>query len=219
MFSAEINEGKNDTPLCDPFLQAAWAGASNTTDGLLQFMATHAGGLTCAKDPLGCGGYKITCNWGASESGGVGTDKQLHYVVADRLPSQAVDGDNLGVDGWVREAMSDMGDMREFTAMMHNKVQLFMLDLEKQITDLEESGFSLMFRKSRNTDGVLMGHVLVPVGCLRTPLALSALISDDGDHWLLTKTAHRLFSRRMSDVRHGVGIRRSPCACVGPPPI
>jgi hypothetical protein len=46
---------------------------------------------------LGCEGYKLTCDYGM---------KQIHYVVAPTLPSEAVDHDQLGVDGWIDIAMT-----------------------------------------------------------------------------------------------------------------
>ena len=36
-------------------------------------------------------------------------------MIAPGIPSEAVDGDQMGVDGWINVAMSDMGDMNEFS--------------------------------------------------------------------------------------------------------
>ena len=53
--------------------------------------------------------------------------------MAPVLRSEAVDGDNLGVNGWNEITMSSYGDMTEFTPFMHNKVQLFIEDVVTKV--------------------------------------------------------------------------------------
>jgi hypothetical protein len=90
------------------------------------FLADHSGGTSCVNVDLGCSGYKLSCTFGEKSAS---PDKQLHYVVAPRLLSSAVDGDNLGVDGWTKKIMESYGEMSSFSAFMHDKTQIFVNDI------------------------------------------------------------------------------------------
>ena len=94
---------------------------------VVSFLSEHSGGSSCEGVDLGCSGYKLSCTFGDAKSS---PDKQLHYVVAPRLLSSAVDGDNLGVDGWTRKVMESFGDMSRFSPFMHEKAQVFVNDVE-----------------------------------------------------------------------------------------
>lgn len=136
--------------------KVAYSGRNGTTSELLKFMADYSGGTDCEAVNLGCDGYKLTCNYGM---------KQLHYVVAPTLPSEAVDGDQLGVDGWVDIAMESFGDMSTFSAFMHDKVQLWTTGVRTKAEELEAGGYKTMRRMSTASDGkTKVGHVLTPVG-------------------------------------------------------
>ena len=79
---------------------------SGTVDIVTDFMSRHTGGKDCAAVNLGCDGYKISCAYGANSETDDGPavhmfDRQLHYVHAPRLHSHAVDGDDMGGDGWM----------------------------------------------------------------------------------------------------------------------
>ena len=78
--------------------QTAYAGADDAKDDLLTFMSKHSGGNDCEAVNLGCDGYKLSCQFGIGNA----VDKQLHYVVAPKLLSEARDGDGLGVNGWTQ---------------------------------------------------------------------------------------------------------------------
>jgi hypothetical protein len=79
--------------------QVAYAGADDAKDELLTFLSQHSGGNACEAVNLGCDGYKLSCQFGQAATS---LDKQLHYVVAPKLLSSAVDGDGLGVNGWAQ---------------------------------------------------------------------------------------------------------------------
>jgi len=135
--------------------KVAYAGRNGTADDLLKFMSEHSGGTDCSAVDLGCSGYKLTCNYGL---------KQLHYVIAPTLPDEAVDHDQLGTDGWIDIAMTSFGDMSTWSALMHDKVQLWTTSVRTKAEQLEAAGYPVMKRLSTATDGVTsIGHVLVPV--------------------------------------------------------
>ena len=93
---------------------------------VVSFLSEHSGGSSCVQVDLGCNGYKLSCTFGEASSN---PDKQLHYVVAPRLLSSAVDGDEYGVDGWTEKIMESFGDMTTFSPFMHEKAQVFVNDI------------------------------------------------------------------------------------------
>ena len=141
----------------------AYAAANGTEQQVLDFMALHSGGSECAAVNLGCNGYKLTCSYGSGN-----LDKQLHYVVAPRLKSEAVDDDNLGVDGWIRTIMDSFGDMDTYSPFMHDKLQLWVSDVDAKAKQLEHAGYKVMRRSSHALDSsinanTVVGHAMVPI--------------------------------------------------------
>lgn len=128
--------------------KVAFPTANGTSDDAFDFMLHHSGGSTCEKVSLGCSGYKITCTFGANYLTGSDLDRQIHYVHAPALYSQAKENDEWGVDGWQTFVQESMGNLTDFSAFMHNKVQLFVGDIDTVIEDLESSGYNLMKRLS-----------------------------------------------------------------------
>lgn len=135
--------------------KVAYPGRNGTTEDLLTFMTDFSGGTDCETVNLGCDGYKITCTF---------VNQQLHYVVAPTLTSEAVDGDGMGVDGWIDVAMETFGDMSAFTAGMHDKLQLWTSSVRNKAFDLEKGGYKTMKRLSTTEAGVDVAHVMVAVG-------------------------------------------------------
>lgn len=144
------------------FYKVAYAAKADATDELLWFMGNFSMATTdtCAKVRLGCDGYKITCTFEE-------VDTQLHYVVADKFYSEVVDGDGLGVSGWIDIATKDFGDMEQWTPFMHEKVTVLLpkdRDPAVQATMLRSAGYPVMQRSSVNERGQPCAHVMVPVG-------------------------------------------------------
>lgn len=130
---------------------------------IIHIYYTHSGGSDCEAVNLGCEGYKITCTY---------IDKQIHYVVAPALKSEAIDGDGMGVDGWNELSMDSFLDMKSWSPFMHDKVQLFVQDVVQKGLELEFAGHKVLRRQSEhiqpNEHGVnvkhTIGHVMVAVG-------------------------------------------------------
>lgn len=108
---------------------------------------------------LGCDGYKLNCQFGEF------VDRQVHFMVAPDLPSEAEDGDGMGIDGWADVMMKSFGDMTSFDSpFMHEASQIFVDDLQSKITALEADGHAMMKRTSLSESGDVLGHLLVPIG-------------------------------------------------------
>lgn len=150
------------------FYKAAVIARNGTVDKIHEFMKRHTGGHMCGAINLGCDGYKISCTFGANtESDDMESqmmfDRQLHYVHAPRLYSHAVDGDDMGADGWMDFQQQSYGDMSQFTSFMHNKFVMFTNDVAAKAQELGDDGFATLMRMSKHRDGYMVGHVLVPM--------------------------------------------------------
>lgn len=142
------------------FYKAAFPTKNGSTDKVFDFMSNYTGGSNCDKVPLGCDGWKITCTYGAATDGSTDWDRVLHYVHAPRFFSEALDNDKLGVDGWQDVTVQSLENMdTEFSAFMHNKVQLFIQRVAKRASILELNGYKVMRRLSLWKDGkTLLAH-------------------------------------------------------------
>lgn len=135
------------------FYKAAFPTKNGSTDAVLRFMSNYTGGYNCEKVPLGCDGWKITCNYGTSTYEHGSWDRVLHYVHAPRFFSHALEHDSLGVDGWQDLTVQSMEGMNSFSAFMHNKVQLFILNVAEKASTLELNGYDVLRRLSYWKDG------------------------------------------------------------------
>ena len=57
-------------------------------------------------------------------------DKQLHYVEMPKVFSHAVDGDELGADGWNQIQKNNLAGLAQnlFSTQVHNKIELVVGD-------------------------------------------------------------------------------------------
>lgn len=149
------------------FYKTAIPARNGSTDEAYAFMTNYSGGFDCSKVNLGCTGYKISCEFGDGDDAfgdDMDWDRQLHYVHAPLLFDQAKDGDDLGVDGWSDFMEASFGDMSAFTPFMHNKLQLFVADVDAKATQLEQGGYDVMKRLSAYGEtGMYVAHVSVHV--------------------------------------------------------
>lgn len=159
-----LDEGR---PTNDPdsygwyFYKTAMVTKNGTSSEALRFMRNFTGGYDCVKTPLGCDGYKVTCEYGTNLDDADNWDRQIHYVHAPRLFSKALDNDNMGVDGWQDVTESSMEDMdKQFSAFLHNKLQMYISAPEERAQLLEGAGYKVMRRLSywRDTE-TLLAHV------------------------------------------------------------
>ena len=121
-------------------------------------MARHTGGSACDAVNLGCDGYKITCVYGADSDVDDSTtsmmwDRQLHYVHAPKLHSHAVDGDDMGTDGWMDFMEESYDDMSEFNGFMHNKFTMFTSDIEAKAVELQNDNHKVSGRGRKGGEG------------------------------------------------------------------
>lgn len=142
------------------FYKTTMVTKNGTSGAVLEFMMNFTGGYDCAKVGLGCDGYKITCTYGKDMKGIYDISEEVHYVHAPELFSQAVDKDNLGVDGWQDITEMSMANMdKEFTAFMHNKIQMYTQNVDERAAKLESAGYKVMRRLSYWKDGkTLLAH-------------------------------------------------------------
>lgn len=165
------NHQSSNVPSNDPnnygwyIYKTALVTKNGTVDEVFDFMFHHTGGWGCDKVNLGCSGYKISCSYGDNPYSSDVWDRQIHYVHAPKLFSKAMDKDDLGVDGWQDLTVASMADFaNHFSAFMHNKVQMYTIDLDTKVQVLEKDGYSVMKRLSYWSDGVtLLGHASVQV--------------------------------------------------------
>lgn len=131
---------------------------SGTVDIVTDFMSRHSGGKGCSALNLGCDGYKISCDYVAdSDVDDFMTmglwDRQLHYVHAPKLHAHAVDGDDMGTDGWMDFMEESYDGMSKFNGFMHNKFVLFTADIEAKAMELQKDNHHVSGRGGRGGEG------------------------------------------------------------------
>mmetsp|Transcript_102902 Transcript_102902/g.295031 ORF Transcript_102902/g.295031 Transcript_102902/m.295031 type:complete len:551 (-) Transcript_102902:243-1895(-) len=148
------------------FYKSATIARNGTVDTVTNFMSTHTGGHRCAAVNLGCDGYKITCVYGADSDVDDDTisglwDRQLHYVHAPKLHAHAVDGDDMGTDGWMDFMEESYDGMSEFNGFMHNKFTMFTGDIEAKAVELQNDNHKMMKRLSIYHEGGYSASITV----------------------------------------------------------
>lgn len=140
------------------FYKSAYIVANGSMSTAYDFLEKHSGGYNCEEVNLGCDGYKLTCNYG------IDIDSQLHYVEMPKVFSHAVDGDDLGADGWNAIQQDNLKNIEnEFSSRVHNKVEVIVADLPKKIKELQEGGFNGLKRIEKYNEEVGVAHYLINV--------------------------------------------------------
>ena len=144
------------------FYKSAFLVANGSSTEAWEFLDKYSGGYACEQVTLGCDGVKLTCDYGVE---GYVMDKQLHYVEMPKVFSHAVDGDELGADGWNQIQKNNLAGLAQnlFSTQVHNKIELVVGDVIAKITQLESAGYRGMRRYGLNKNNVPVGHYLVPV--------------------------------------------------------
>jgi hypothetical protein len=143
------------------FYKAAYIVPNGSMPEAWDFMLDYSGGYDCAPVPLGCDGYKLTCDYGLTP---YVADKQLHYVEMPKVFSHAVDGDSLGADGWNQIQTDNLAGLSKgkFSSQVHNKVEVVVGSLRAKMNQLKVGGYAGMQRYEMK-DGKAISHYMVSV--------------------------------------------------------
>ena len=114
-----------------------------------------------------------------------GQTPELHFVESSII-SAGQEANTNGVEYWENYFKELNGDMSTFNAFMDNKVSLWVPDLSSVVSGLKNysahnSGFGYMTRQSSYSDGITVGHVLVPVEARVIELVGDISILDEKD--------------------------------------
>lgn len=132
---------------------------SGVSQDLQNFLTSYlcTGKTTCASD-LGCAkNWRMWCEAAAPfYSSEFGNDTfELHFVDAPTLNDVTVDnGTTAGNEFWVDYFEDLNGDLTDFNAFMHNKIQLFVQDLSVWEDRLDSAGQNQRKRLATDSEGV-----------------------------------------------------------------